>query len=98
MQTIWLKRATSAIVLGAGIAGLVWFAWPLPIPVDIATATTGPMEVTVDDEAKTRVRHIYTVSAPVAGKVLRISRPGGDQQTSRHIGDQVIAGETIVAV
>jgi len=72
MRTIWLKRATSAIVLGAAIAGLVWFAWPLPIPVDVAMVTTGPLEVTVDDEAKTRVRHIYTVSAPVAGKLLRI--------------------------
>ena len=98
MRTIWLKRATSAIVLGAAIAGLVWFAWPLPIPVDVAMVTTGPLEVTVDDEAKTRVRHIYTVSAPVAGKLLRISHPGGDQETSRHIGDLVTAGETIVAV
>src|SRR3990172_5053449 len=98
MRAIWVKRATSAILLGAGIAGLVWFAWPRPIPVDLATAKPGPMEVTVDDEAKTRVRHIYTVSAPIAGKVLRISSPRGDQEASRHIGDQVTAGETIVAV
>jgi HlyD family secretion protein len=47
------------------------------------------MEVTVDDEAKTRVRHIYTVSAPIAGKVLR---------TSREVGDEVTADETVVAV
>lgn len=98
MRTTWLKRATGALALGAAIAGIVWFAWPRPIPVDIATATTGPMEVTVDDEGKTRVRHIYTVAAPVAGKVLRISHPGGDDEASRHIGDQVTAGETIVAV
>ena len=47
------------------------------------------LTVTVDEEAKTRIRHIYTVSAPVAGKVLR---------TSRHVGDEVIADESIVAV
>ena len=98
MRTTWLKRATATIALGAAMAGLVWFAWPRPIPVDIATATTGPMGVTVDDEAKTRVRHVYTVAAPVAGKVLRISHPGRDDEASRHIGDQVTAGETIVAV
>jgi HlyD family secretion protein len=56
------------------------------------------MEVTVDDEAKTRVRHIYTVSAPIAGKVLRISHAFGDQGISVHVGDQVKAAETIVAV
>lgn len=91
MRAIWAKRAGWALVLGLGLAGLVWFAWPRPIAVDLAIVSRGPMEVTVEDEAKTRVRHIYTVSAPVAGKVLRISPP-------RHVGDQVTADETVVAV
>jgi len=56
------------------------------------------MEVTIDDEARTRVRHIYTVSAPVAGKVLRISGRAGDPSISRHVGDEVIADETVIAV
>jgi len=56
------------------------------------------MEVAIDDEAKTRVRHVYTVSAPVAGKVLRISHPLGDQGISVHVGDQVKAAETVVAI
>jgi HlyD family secretion protein len=57
------------------------------------------MEVTVDDEAKTRIRHIHTVSAPVTGKVLRISHPFGEQGSiSRHVGDQVTANETVVAI
>ena len=47
------------------------------------------MDVTVEDEGKTRVRHVYTVSAPIGGKVLR---------TPRHVGDEVTADETIVAV
>lgn len=89
MRKIWLKRAAGSLALGLAMAVAVWFAWPRPIAVDIATVKTGPMEVTVDDEGKTRVRHIYTVSAPVAGKVLR---------TSRHVGDQVAADETVVAV
>jgi HlyD family secretion protein len=57
------------------------------------------MEVTVDDDAKTHVRHIYTVSAPVAGKVLRISHPLGAEGTvSRHVGDEVKANATVVAI
>lgn len=89
MRAIWPKRATGALVAAAAVAGIVWFGWPRPIPVDLAIVTRGPMEVTVDDEAKTRVRHIYTVSAPIPGKVLR---------TSRHVGDEVIENETVVAV
>jgi HlyD family secretion protein len=98
MRTIWVKRAGWALVLGLGLAGLIWFAWPRPVAVDIAVVTKGPMEVTVDDEAKTRIRHIYTVSAPIAGKVLRISRPLGNQGISVHVGDEVVADETVVAI
>ena len=56
------------------------------------------MEVTVDEDGKTEVRHVYTVSAPIAGTVRRISHPLGDEGISRHVGDQVIANETVVAV
>ena len=98
MRTNWIKRTGWVLVLGAIVAALTWFAWPQPVAVDLAAATRGSMEVTIDDEAKTRVRHIYTVSAPVAGKVLRISHPFGTQGASVHVGDQVIADETVVAV
>ena len=89
MRGTRIKRTAGLLVVGLIIAGLIWFAWPRPIPVDLATVARGPMEVTVDDEAKTRVRHVYTVSAPVAGKVLR---------NPREVGDQVTADETVVAV
>jgi len=91
-------KVAGYLALGLATGAVVWFAWPKPVPVDLATAERGPMEVTIDDEAKTRVRHIYTVSAPVGGKVLRISSPDEHQDTSHHIGDAVKAGETIVAV
>jgi HlyD family secretion protein len=89
MRMKWTKRIVAGVTATAALAGAVWFAWPQPIPVDLATITKGPMEVTIDDEAKTRIRHIYTVSAPLAGKVLR---------TSRLVGDEVTADQTVVAV
>ena len=98
MRGIWLKCVAGTVIVAAAAAGIGWFAWPRPIPVDLARAAFGPMEVTVDDDARTRVRHVYTVSAPVAGKVLRISHPAGRHETSLHVGDQVTAGETVVAV
>jgi HlyD family secretion protein len=98
MPSNWKKRAgwVAVVVLLAG--GAAWLARPRPVPVDLAAVTKGPMEVTVDDDqAKTNVRHVYTVSAPIAGKVLRISHPKGEQGSSIHVGDRVIANETVVA-
>ena len=94
----WMKRTISALILVAAVAAAVWFAWPQPISVDLATVARGPMEVTVEDEGRTRVSHVYTVSAPIAGKVLRISHPAGHHETSLHVGDSVTAGETVLAV
>ncbi len=98
MTKTWTKRLGLGIAVGVGLAGLVWFAWPQPILVDIATIAKAPMEVTVDDDGKTEVRHVYTVSAPIAGRVLRISQPMGEHVITRHVGDQVTANETVVAV
>jgi HlyD family secretion protein len=78
----------------AGLAAVVttaflgWFAWPQPVAVDMAEIVRAPMEVTVEDTGRTRVRHVYSVSAPIAGKVLR---------TPRYVGDEVTADETVVA-
>jgi HlyD family secretion protein len=94
----WIKRAAWIVALLLVLAGVVWFAWPRPIPVDLATVTAAPMEATIDDEAKTRVRHVYTVSAPISGKVLRISNPTEAHDISLHVGDKVVADETIVAI
>jgi HlyD family secretion protein len=96
--TVSLKRAAGAVAAALVIAGLMWLAWPRPAAVDLATVSGAPMQVTVGDEGKTRVRHIYTVSAPIAGKVLRISQPDDKHGMSLHVGDQVKADETVVAI
>lgn len=89
MRRPLLKRAFATLAALLVVAGAVWFAWPSPIPADFARIGEGSMEVTVDDEGKTRVRQVYTVSAPIAGKVLR---------TPRQVGDEVAADATVVAV
>jgi HlyD family secretion protein len=89
MRRISIRRMAGFLLVAAIVAVTVWFAWPQPILVDAAPIVRGPMEVTIEEEGRTRARHVYTVSAPIAGKVLR---------SPRHVGDEVIADETVVAV
>lgn len=62
--------------------------WPRALGVDTATIVRGPMMVTIDEEAKTRVHDGFVISAPVAGRLLRVDVEPGDA---------VIEGETVVA-
>lgn len=90
MSAIRIKRTVGLVAAGLIVAGLGWFAWQQPVAVDLATVGRAPMQVTVDDdESRTRVRDVYTVSAPIVGKVLR---------NPREVGDEVAADDTIVAV
>jgi len=75
--------------IGALAVALLAWAWmPRPVPVDLARAERGPMAVTLDEEGETRVRERYVVSAPFAGRVLRIDLEPGDP---------VLAGTTVLA-
>ena len=80
------RRAIIAGILIV-IAVLVWRALrPAAVDVDLARATVGAMQVTVDADAVTRVRAHFTVATPVAGLLERIPLVEGD---SVHRGDVV---------
>jgi HlyD family secretion protein len=64
------------------VAGFVAVAlWPEAMTVDVATATNGPMQVSIDEDGETRVRQRFVISAPVAGRVERIELEPGDRVT-----------------
>jgi len=66
----------STVVIGSLIAIALW---PTAVPVDMAAASRGPLAVTIDEEGRTRVRDRFVVTAPVAGRVLRIELEPGDR-------------------
>lgn len=70
------------------LAGLAFALWPRAVAVDIATLSEGPMAVTIEDDGVTRVREVYAVSAPIAGRMLRIEV---------HAGDAIEAQKTVIA-
>jgi HlyD family secretion protein len=79
-----LTTVTVLLVGGALTAAF----WPKPTMVDMGSVTRGAMQMTIDEEGRTRVRDAYIVSTPVAGQLQRVSvQPG----------DPVKRGETVVA-
>lgn len=70
--------------IGLAIAGLVatallaWLLRPRRVRVEVAPVTRGPMRVTVDEDGRTRVADRYVVSAPLAGRLERITLEPGD--------------------
>jgi HlyD family secretion protein len=83
------RRGVVMTVIGVLVVGAIGYAMrPQPIPADLGTVGRGALQVTVDGEGRTRVRDVYVVSTPVAGRVLRIQAK---------VGDPVVGGETMIA-
>lgn len=84
------RRWGIIIAIVAAVLGAVALLFrPQAVPVDFVQVVRGQMSVTIDEEAKTRVQEAYVVSAPLAGRLRRIEQ---------HAGDQVVAGQTVLAV
>jgi len=68
---------------------LVWAFAPRPQPVEVAGVAQGRFEAGIDEDAKTRLRDRYAVSAPLAGRLARIAL---------REGDAVRAGEVVARI
>ncbi len=74
-----LKRILTWLVVGgAVVAAVVWGFMPRPILVETALVERGPLQVTIEEEGKTRVVDRFVVSAPVAGFARRLQWDVGD--------------------
>ncbi len=68
------------VAAALALAALLVFAFrPQPVLADLGEISRGPLTVAVRDEARTRVRDIYVVSAPVSGRLLRIGNRAGER-------------------
>ena len=81
------------IVIWAAVAGIIVIAlafsfMPRAVMVDLVDIQPGRLVVTLDEEGETRVHDVYTLSAPVSGRVQRINWL---------VGDPVTANETVLA-
>lgn len=83
------SRSVGVVLVFAVLIAIgVWAFRPQPVPADFAAVDRGPLEVTVEEEGRTRVRDRYVVSAPLPGRMRRIELEPGDP---------VAAKKTVVA-
>jgi HlyD family secretion protein len=83
-------RRISSVLLIAAAAILVTYAFlPKPLLVDTARAARGPLQITIDEDGQTRAHDRFTLAAPVAGVLSRISL---------HEGDAIKAGALVAVI
>ena len=71
----WIVGGSAAVLLALAVG---WAFAPRPVEVELAPVTQGPFETTIDEDGKTRLADRYVVSAPLAGKLARITLKEGD--------------------
>jgi HlyD family secretion protein len=79
------RRVLVALGAVAILAGLVYAFWPKPVEVDVAQVRRGLLRVTVDDDGMTRIKERYVISAPLAGRLLRVRPRPGDSVKARSL-------------
>jgi HlyD family secretion protein len=73
------RRTIYAALIIATLIGLaIWAFTPRPAPVELATASLGRFELSIEEYGKTRVRDRYTVYSPLSARIARIILREGD--------------------
>ena len=83
------KRLFWSLIAAVIVVIFAFILRPEPVWVDLSTAQRGPLEVTVREVGKTRVKDRYLVSSPVTGFVHRLELD---------VGDTVIPGELLTLI
>lgn len=83
------NRILPAAAAVAAVAALAVVLWPAPLQVDGALVREGSMQVTVDDQGEARSHDRFVLSAPVAGRVARITLHDGDDVSEHQVVAQI---------
>lgn len=82
----WLRYVLFVAISALAAGGLWLLLRPSPLDVEVALVERGRLRVTLDEQAETRTHDRFVITAPVAGRVLRLGL---------HEGDPVTEGQTI---
>jgi HlyD family secretion protein len=77
MKRIRKKIGPAAVGL-AVVAFLIYAFLPRAVPVEIASAIRGPIEVAVIEDGRTRIKERYVIAAPLNAQLQRVTLKPGD--------------------
>jgi HlyD family secretion protein len=77
------------IVTALVALAIAWGFWPRPVLIETGEVARRPLQITVEEEARTRVVDRYVLHAPVAGYLRRVELD---------VGDAVALGDTLAAL
>ena len=79
-MNVALRRKLFVIIIIAGVVlATVYGFYPKAVDVDLADVTRGPLQVTIEEEGRTRLKDRFVITAPTAGYLERIRAKAGDQ-------------------
>lgn len=84
-----IGRLVSIVVVVLLVAGAAWALWPRPVAVEVVQIARGDLTVSIEEEGMSRIREVFRVTAPVAGRLVRVAM---------HAGDPVKVGQTVATI
>src|SRR5512136_43211 len=78
MNHVWRRRIFVTGLIVIILIFLVYGFLPKTQEVDIVSVKRGPLQITIEEEGRTRLKDRFTISAPTAGYLRRINAKVGD--------------------
>lgn len=89
MQTVVRRKWFVIGLILAVVAATIYGFLPKALDVDLVEVSRGPLQVTIEEEGRTRLKERFLLSAPTAGYMQRITVK---------VGDPVRKGQTVVVL
>jgi HlyD family secretion protein len=77
-RTGYIRVVVWGAAFAVMVAAVAWALRPAPVLVTTARVTRGALASTVSGEGRTRVKELYVISAPVDGRLERVTKKTGD--------------------
>jgi HlyD family secretion protein len=78
MNVAFRRKLFVIIVIAVVVLATVYGFYPKAADVDLVDVTRGPLQITIEEEGRTRLKDRYVITAPTAGYLQRVHAKAGD--------------------
>jgi len=89
MNVALRRKLFVIIIIAIVVLATAYGFYPKAVDVDLVLVTRGPLQVTIEEEGRTRLKDRFVITAPTAGYLERVKTK---------VGDPVRKGETVVVL